>query len=286
MNKFLKMIRRIFTLISVFLISIALKAQQDGSFPTEKFIKELKTNRAAEKKIQFDTTSAFLSVKLPVMIHIIKDNEGKEGINFNTIQNNFNMLNAFFKPININFILESSEIVDEYAYSTINKDDKNMVELIKKHNVQHKINIYFVEKLMIDSSQYYGFSPFPDEINKNYIFLLKKFSDANSIACMLGHFMGLLSTHERTTGEEYTDGSNCDTTGDLICDTYADPNIYGLVDKQCNFTGIIKDTRGADYVPSIANIMSNSLPQCKCSFTFEQYRRMYFYYLKYRQNLN
>jgi hypothetical protein len=119
----------------------------------------------------------------------------------------------------------------------------------------------------------------------NYIFLNKKFFSGNYLSCMIGHFFGLLSTHEKTGGIEFVDESNCSTKGDLICDTYADPDLLNMVDKKCLYFGVFRDPKSIYFIPSVANIMSNSPGKCRCLFTKQQYRRMYFYYKKYRQYL-
>jgi hypothetical protein len=42
----------------------------------------------------------------------------------------------------------------------------------------------------------------------------------------MGHNLGLLHTFEEPP-KEYVDESNCNTAGDLVCDTSADPNVAG-----------------------------------------------------------
>jgi hypothetical protein len=101
----------------------------------------------------------------------------------------------------------------------------------------------------------------------------------------MGTFFGLLFTHETLGGAEYVSGSNCASTGDYICDTYADPRLMGLVDKYCHYQGTMRDSEGKFYIPSVANIMSESPDDCKCIFTDEQYRRMKYYLFNLRDYL-
>lgn len=74
------------------------------------------------------------------------------------------------------------------------------------------------------------------------------------------------------------DKSNCDSAGDLICDTDASPVLSGLVNNNCEYTGVGTDNNGDYYLPSVANHMSYSLPKCRCSFTSDQYNWMLNYY--------
>jgi hypothetical protein len=62
----------------------------------------------------------------------------------------------------------------------------------------------------------------------------------------MGHFLGLLHTHEDSFGKENVDGTNCRTAGDLLCDTKADPgfipaepNTYTILGEATGVTGIL-----------------------------------------------
>ncbi len=46
--------------------------------------------------------------------------------------------------------------------------------------------------------------------------------DGATIAHEMGHYFGLLHTHETANGTELVNGTNCGTAGDLLCDTPAD----------------------------------------------------------------
>ena len=41
----------------------------------------------------------------------------------------------------------------------------------------------------------------------------------------LGHYFDLYHTHETSFGTECPSGSNCQSAGDMVCDTPADPNL-------------------------------------------------------------
>jgi hypothetical protein len=99
---------------------------------------------------------------------------------------------------------------------------------------------------------------------------------------LMGHFFGLLSTDETLSGKEWVNGNNCDTTGDLICDTYADPGLFNNITDSCTYELSKSDPLGDFYIPTAANYMSESLDKCKCIFTEQQLKRMSFYLRKYR----
>ena len=91
--------------------------------------------------------------------------------------------------------------------------------------------------------------------------------DAASISHEIGHYLGLLHTFGPTSRtKELADGSNCESQGDLICDTPADPNRLELVNSDCIYHGTvedslgypdtIRDANGDAYDPDVHNIMS------------------------------
>ncbi len=92
-----------------------------------------------------------------------------------------------------------------------------------------------------------------------------------------GHYFGLLSTYQGN-GSELVDGSNCETEGDLICDTPADPYINdGSIHQYtqaCIFVSDKLDANGQFYEPDVGNYMSHYGSQCECGFTFQQYSKM------------
>jgi ELWxxDGT repeat protein len=91
----------------------------------------------------------------------------------------------------------------------------------------------------------------------------------------LGHVLGLGHTHGFNTGttNELVDGSNCDVTGDNICDTPADPGLYNNVNSSCQYTGGLKDANGDAYQPATDNLMSYSKDKCMNHLTNEQLDR-------------
>lgn len=86
-----------------------------------------------------------------------------------------------------------------------------------------------------------------------------------------GHMFSLPHTHSK---DELVNGTNCSFAGDKFCDTPADPNLYLIVDENCEMTVTRKDANGDTYAPLIDNHMSYSLASCRSAFTPEQVQAM------------
>jgi hypothetical protein len=285
--KNLSMVR--FIIIAIFLLmkidQLSAQAQlPDRTIPTSAYIDELIKNLPRENQLPYDTSSADLSAKLSIAVFIVKDNKGSVNVYLSELSQSINIANTYFKHIGISFSILSIQNIDDYNYSYLSLDVRP-VELLTKHSIEKTINLYLVDSISVGSVSSYGYTYYPIDTLDNYIFLRKNFLNGIYLASMLGHFFGLLSTHDTTGGIELVNESNCSKKGDLICDTYADPNILGLVNSGCLYKGRKIDPNGEYYIPSVANIMSNSPVSCRCVFSKQQYRRMYFYYKKFRQYL-
>ncbi|MDX1409477.1 MAG: PKD domain-containing protein, partial [Saprospiraceae bacterium] len=99
----------------------------------------------------------------------------------------------------------------------------------------------------------------------------------SSLLHEIGHYFGLLHTHGITNSmptDELVDYSNCLTAGDDVCDTPAEPNLQGLVDSNCVYTGSLVDNAGLPFDPDPYNVMSYAPKPCRTQITPNQYDRM------------
>jgi hypothetical protein len=271
--------------VSLILIQNMVSAQlPDGVTATQSFLNEIIKNYKDENSFSFDLNAISTHVNIPIKVHIIKNIKGTAGVNEKNIYSSVDLANVYFKEVGIHFFIDTLNYINDYNYSYITYNNLKK-ELLAKYAVNNRINLFLVDSIKMGSSQSYGFTYFPDEPDSNCIYLDKDYLIGNSLTTMLGHFMGLLSTHETAGGKEQADEKNCAESGDFICDTYADPDLFNEVIDSCKYIGSMRDDIGKYYVPSVANLMSNSLDKCKCILTPLQYRRIYYYYFKYRQYL-
>lgn len=110
-------------------------------------------------------------------------------------------------------------------------------------------------------------------------------SNSSTLAHEIGHYFGLWHTHSTTNGAEYVNGTNCQSSGDILCDTPADPTLSSsTVDRtSCAYIGAEVDVNGDAYTPATNNIMSYSTKFCRINFSAGQLARMEFFYLDVRE---
>jgi hypothetical protein len=258
---------------------------RDGTITPDKWVEEIKKNLNEEEKLLYNSASAYNTANLSIVAYIVNDFTGKANCNEIDINEGIDRLNQYFKTINVDFNLRAVQYVKDFNYGYI-RSEGSTSELVKKHSADRTINLYLVESIKIDTSLCYGFTYYPSDTIRNYIFLNKYLLQGNYLITLMGHFFGLLSTHDTLGGFELVNEKNCDSAGDFLCDTWADPNLLLKVDTPtCVFKYELLDPNNEYYVPSVANLMSESVDRCKCIFTPHQYRRMLFCLKNYRYYL-
>ena len=278
----MKNLRNRWQVAMLFFVSCIASAQlPDGVTATQSFIDTVIVNYTRENSIPFDINTNEPAVTLPLNINIIMNRKGLAGVTQSDIIYSVALANSYFRNAGIQFYIDTIAYVSDYNYSFITYNNLRN-ELLTSHAISNRINIFYADSIKMGASACYGFTYFPDEPDSNYIFLDKDYASGNSLTTMLGHYMGLLSTHDTTGGRELVNEENCSASGDFICDTYADPDLFNQVIDSCRYIGNMRDETGIYYIPSVANIMSASPDKCRCILTPLQHRRIYYYYHKYR----
>lgn len=153
------------------------------------------------------------------------------------------------------------------------------------------INIFFLNSITKPQGNQvsgYTYLPVNDSPDRNRIFVTNGalFSANGTMVHEMGHYFGLLHTHHHTDegpsalGSEHVARtgamSNCSNSGDLICDTEADPgfdaNHFDF--QNCRYTGTAADIFGLPYQPMTDNIMSYYPDMCGGHFTEGQIERI------------
>jgi len=166
--------------------------------------------------------------------------------------------NSAFEKTNINFYPYDTLNVDYIQYYHLGNDKEGIEEgkaFRKAYHHFYSLNVYIVDTLVGlqgtapycgINEDYYGFANWVILSNSNGG--IDTLSNSFTFIHELGHHFCLLHTHHGKDDNdedcvfkgdevEFVDGTDCDSRGDLLCDTPADPNLSqeGLVNSACMF---------------------------------------------------
>lgn len=240
-------------------------------------------NVFAQTYYHTDTPLPCIDKKFTIVAHLVKDSFGLPGIDTTVIKERILELNDLFAPICASFEVCEFRYIDNFQYDDIDMPE-DWPEMQKKYHAHNRINLYFVTN---PGGNEFGFATqqgigIMDSggvvVNK----ILSAFTLSKVIPHHMGHFFGLLDTYETEFGSELVNTSNCATTGDLICDTPADPYtemlpldaFLDIPNNPCSFIYGGKDANDEYYVPDVANLMSFFGFTCGCTFSNDQYTLM------------
>lgn len=187
---------------------------------------------------------------------------------------------TYFDAICMSFTSCDTEVVENYSYSKLS-NNYYAEEVGVLYAYPRRINVFFVNEIEFTSHCGYSYTNGISIEKQAQIFIElapKNCSDgpAEQLAHHMGRLLGLRPTNF-SSGSELVDGSNCDTEGDKICDTPADPFPIEGTERDsffmaCEFIWNETDPNGDFYTPSMNNMMSPY--PCKCQFTYQQYLKM------------
>ena len=213
---------------------------------------------------------------ISITVHIAEDSLGATGYSLANLDAAIDKLNVDFSPIGVSFEVCEVRNMENFQFDNFDKQEHedNMIAMYYQVNT---INIYLTRVVVRNGQQVGGYAYFPGGpdviiIDKDYMN-----QDFDVAVHEMGHFFGLYHTFETDNGVELVDGSNCETSGDLVCDTEADPNEDADNEDypDCNYNGSpVLDSNGDFYVPPTNNYMSSYSEDCTCRFTPQQYNRM------------
>ncbi len=226
---------------------------------------------------------------IPIKAHVIRSSRGEGGLCDEDLYEAITTLNTVYEDAYMEFFLcDGINYIDNDALCHFKKGDE--ISLTESNNVSGPINIYFTNYIKNTSDESIcGYSL--NEGRQDIIVINNDCAtNGSSLAHEMGHFFSLLHTHgndNTSLTSELVDGSNCDTDGDGICDTPADPMLgHDSVDNFCNYIGTETDAHGDAFHPDVANIMSYSRKGCRNHFTPQQLARMRAFYLTAKSYLS
>lgn len=211
-----------------------------------------------------------------VTVHLVESRAQPEAVDFTIadIEREIQRTNEVFAGAGIYFFICGTPryVEDAGSYNFTTGDALN-----EFYYVPNTINIYFVNDLFSNSGQALcGYAQFPFVLTpEDRYIMMNKFcsTDGGTLTHELGHFYGLLHTHDTQYGRELVDGSNCRSAGDRLCDTSADPNLGNPnYLSGCTYIGLAEDKNGEKYSPPVSNYMSYAPANCQYFFSEEQER--------------
>jgi hypothetical protein len=215
---------------------------------------------------------------LPIKAHIIRNDNGTGGLTEAELNDALAIMNSYYINAGLEFFLCSGiNYIDDSDFYSLERSEES--SLTSGNDVANVINIYFANQLFSSTGSslcgyaYYPGGPLRIMMANGCV------GNGSTLAHEMGHFFGLFHTHgnSNTPGAttELVNGSNCDSSGDFICDTPADPVLStGNVTFNCLYTGNLRDANNDLYEPDPHNIMSYSRKECRDLFTEEQYARI------------
>jgi hypothetical protein len=236
----------------------------------------------------FYQTASLTVQYIPIKAHILRQSNGTGGVSLADLNTALAQVNRYYISVGggIQFYFcGSPNYIDNSAYYDF--DNTEETALCGANDVNTAINLYFPNSVVFGSLAVSGYAYFPSTLSStNRVFVqVSNATDSRTIAHELGHYFNLLHTFQSSTDATQTNreyvtrdnsqGANCATKGDLLCDTPADP--YGRDSVSllgCTYTGTARDPQGQLYSPSLSNIMSYYPIACGNTFTAGQYNRM------------
>ncbi len=230
---------------------------------------------------EFRASSAHYEI--PVVNHIVRASGGSGGLALNDLAATIDSANVLLAQINVSiFECQPVDFIDNSYYYSYMKTEQRINSLRHEHIVDDAVNIYWVPQS--SGFPYCGISSFPGDSVQGLI-IRNECSGAGVnnqvLVHEIGHYFDLLHTHETAFGIECPSEVNCDSTGDLLCDTPADPNLLGHVSPppDCaydNFAVYGEDCDSTPYSPPVDNIMSYSNGECAVVLTPDQIAKFRF----------
>lgn len=223
------------------------------------------------------STLPCLNKKFTIVTHIFRDSLNKYNIQESDVTDAVAAMNRYFAPICVSFEVCEFKYHANFQHDTLDNDTETQ-EIQTLHHADYRINLYLVEWFVEDGITHCGFcNGSVGSAFSGGIVIKKGCFSGDVLTHEMGHFFSLGHTFEGN-GIENVDGSNCQTAGDGLCDTPADPFVDGdpmsdYINGNCEFINTKQDANGEYYTPDVGNIMSY-YDCAKCGFTWEQLNKM------------
>ncbi len=215
------------------------------------------------------------SMCVPIAAHIVRTDEGTGGLPMSQLDQAMLDANAYYANTGISYYVLSVDYIDDDDYYYNINTNAEIAALKGENVVADAINIYFTPNLSNENGGLCGISSFTTNPVQGIAMAngcTGVSSNPSSFPHEIGHYFDLYHTHETAFGDELVDGSNCGTTGDLLCDTPADPTLRTSGGSQnigadCVYYGTETDGNGDSYTPDTSQLMSYAPKACRTTIS-------------------
>lgn len=263
---------KVYLLVILFALSgLALSGQTTvqgcATAPSQSWAAKLKSRAETIKPMDLQKMPA---IRVPFQIHLFTKSDSSSVLTLQKVYKEIDTVNVFYANANM-FLYECAPpelIVDDSLY---NFESVEEPILMNQHYTPDVLNLYFPNTAKSGTTAVCGYSRYPPSVDVAIISAACA-TNGSTLPHEIGHYFGLMHTHDSYLGAELVDGSNCSFAGDMICDTPADPGLdYTNVSTACVYTGTVTDGNGAPYMPDVTNIMSYARKECRFYFSPMQY---------------
>jgi Pregnancy-associated plasma protein-A len=214
-----------------------------------------------------------------VMVVVFADNNGSNVSATNAdILRQFNNMRDFYAPHQICFILNGIEQVNNSNLN--NMDTDTDIPGLTPYLYDNCITVFIHDSLYSTSDGSYNGIAYAivNDYLSMYSGAIASNTNLSTLPHEMGHCFGLhhsfrarwdeVSEHYiRETRTRTGACKNCDTEGDLLCDTEADRNTFPSDIENCVYTGNETDSCGQPLLMAIRNIMTYGDRSCRNHFT-------------------
>lgn len=240
--------------------------QECATIPSPGWAAKLKSRMASQPVSQ----NKMAPIQVPYQLHLFKKSDSTSVLTLQDLYREMDTVNAFYANANM-FFYECAPpelIIDDSLYNFSSSEEPI---LLNQHYTPDILNLYFPNTAKSGNTPVCGYSRYPPSVDLAIV-AAGCATNGSTLPHEIGHYFGLMHTHDTYYGAELVDGSNCSFAGDMICDTPADPMLdYTSVNISCVYTGTVTDGNGMPYSPDVTNIMSYARKECRFYFSPTQY---------------
>ena len=261
-----------------FFLVFTLSAQDCGTVisPTEAKAMEKMLEKNAAINTFNSGRMANVLVDIPLKFHIFRRSDGSGGLSQDQINDLIDQVNDFYIQSDMRFFqIDAVNYIDDDDVFNFNADNEGQATI--GNTTGNVVNVYLFNSIVSGGRPLCGYTRFPPSADRVFAVYSCVTGGNTTLEHELGHYFTLYHTHGTTnvgTTDELVNQSNCNSAGDRLCDTPADPNLSGVVNNDCAYVGNAVDANGDFYNPDPSNIMSYAPDRCAERFSVDQYQRI------------